>query len=212
MKVFKPINPYSNMGKITPWNKGLKGFGSFNKGRKRPDLRKRNLENNPVWRKEVREKISESTRGRRSPNKGKKLQYVTERNLIDNPAKRPEVRKKMSETRKRLIAEGKVKAFGHGISAGRKGKLNPRWKGGISGEIKMLRNTPKYKEWGKQVFERDDYTCQKCGQRGGNLHADHIKSFTDYPKLRFEVSNGQTMCVSCHAKKTFLQKGGEPNV
>ena len=28
-----------------------------------------------------------------------------------------------------------------------------------------------YKEWRSGVFERDNYTCQKCGKRGGTLNA-----------------------------------------
>ncbi len=45
-------------------------------------------------------------------------------------------------------------------------------------------------------------TCQDCGDsRGGNLVAHHIKAFASYPDLRFEVSNGLTLCKSCHAKR-----------
>jgi ribosomal protein S27AE len=56
----------------------------------------------------------------------------------------------------------------------------------------------KYKLWREAVFERDNYTCTECGDRGGTLHADHILRWKDYPELRFDVSNGQTLCVGCH--------------
>jgi len=61
-----------------------------------------------------------------------------------------------------------------------------------------LRTSKRYAEWREAVFERDDYTCQECGQRGGKLNADHIMKFAEYPELRFDVSNGRTLCVACH--------------
>jgi hypothetical protein len=36
--------------------------------------------------------------------------------------------------------------------------------------------------------------------RGGKLNADHIKSWAHYPELRFDTSNGRTLCLSCHHK------------
>jgi len=74
------------------------------------------------------------------------------------------------------------------------------WKGGITPEVMRIRNSEETAIWRKAVFERDDYTCQGCGQRGGRLHCHHVKEFSKYPELRFEVSNGQTLCVSCHTK------------
>lgn len=82
------------------------------------------------------------------------------------------------------------------------GENNPAWKGGITPINKALRQSFEYEEWRKSVFERDLYTCQDCGQIGGYLHADHIKRFAEYPDLRFEVSNGQTLCINCHKIKT----------
>ena len=71
---------------------------------------------------------------------------------------------------------------------------------GITPRNERIRKSPEYKNWRKQVFERDNYTCVICGKYGSSLHADHIKEFALYPKLRFEVSNGRTLCVSCHRK------------
>lgn len=60
------------------------------------------------------------------------------------------------------------------------------------------RKTAKYKNWRDEVFKRDNFTCQKCGQVGGVLNAHHIKPFSKYKKLRYEVSNGITLCYKCH--------------
>lgn len=82
----------------------------------------------------------------------------------------------------------------------RRGKNNHMWRGGVWGENDRIRHSPQLKDWRMAVFERDDYTCQLCGKRGGELHADHIKSFSEFSELRFEVSNGRTLCVPCHRK------------
>ena len=74
----------------------------------------------------------------------------------------------------------------------------PNWKGGKTSEQDILRKGSKYNEWRIAVFERDDYTCQNCGKRGGRLHAHHKKPFAEFPELRFDVANGETLCIYCH--------------
>lgn len=63
---------------------------------------------------------------------------------------------------------------------------------------KDYRHTTEYKIWRKSVFERDNFTCAICVQVGGKLEAHHIKTFNKFPKLRYELSNGKTLCKSCH--------------
>lgn len=72
------------------------------------------------------------------------------------------------------------------------------WRGGVTTENELARKTKQYRTWRTQVFERDSYTCQECYQIGGSLVADHIKPFAYYEKLRYELSNGRTLCVECH--------------
>lgn len=58
------------------------------------------------------------------------------------------------------------------------------------------------KSWRESVFKRDNYTCVKCKKTGCKLQADHIKRFTEFPNLRYEIDNGQTLCIHCHKIKT----------
>jgi len=70
---------------------------------------------------------------------------------------------------------------------------------------RCLRYSAKMDQWRNSVFTRDNYTCQHCANRSskGNavyLEAHHIKQFATHPELRFEVSNGLTLCKPCHKK------------
>lgn len=85
------------------------------------------------------------------------------------------------------------------------------WKGGVTPIYKKIRKSPEYIAWRTSVFERDNYTCIWCGQNGKELNADHIKSFAHYPELRFDISNGRTLCVTCH-KKTDTYGGNSKKI
>lgn len=80
-----------------------------------------------------------------------------------------------------------------------RGKDNHFWQGGKTAQSKSFKQSGEYRRWRKNVFERDNYTCQLCGIRGGvELHPDHIKPFSQYPSLRTVLSNGRTLCAPCH--------------
>lgn len=85
------------------------------------------------------------------------------------------------------------------------GVINHAWRGGVTPIIKKYRATYEYKQWRKSVFERDNWTCIKCGQHGGNLEADHVIPFIvslinkKYNEI-IDTANGQTLCVACHRK------------
>jgi 5-methylcytosine-specific restriction endonuclease McrA len=76
---------------------------------------------------------------------------------------------------------------------------------GLKQRHKLIRKWAVYKEWRRQVFERDDYTCQFCKARNGRgkevfLEADHIIPFAKRPDLILSVANGRTLCRACHRK------------
>lgn len=78
------------------------------------------------------------------------------------------------------------------------GENHYNWKGGLSSEHSRIRSSGKYLNWRKAVFERDNYTCQCCGDNQTTLNAHHIENFSEKEDKRFDVENGITLCENCH--------------
>lgn len=85
-------------------------------------------------------------------------------------------------------------------SCARKGTRGNNYKDGKSLLRQRGRDSHKLIEWRKAVYTRDHYTCQHCGVVGRRLHAHHIVLFSENEALRFELTNGITLCVPCHEK------------
>lgn len=105
------------------------------------------------------------------------------------------------------------------------GPLSNNWKGGRTKFKELIRKTSKYKRWRKDVYERDNYTCQLCYKRGSELAADHITplyeildkynitTMEEVIKCQslWDLSNGRTLCRPCHLKTpTFGLRGYGP--
>jgi hypothetical protein len=107
-------------------------------------------------------------------------------------------------TLKCRYCESAFNAWDYEVKAGRKfcsKSCADRFKDeGKTTEAFRLRTSTKYQQWRTTVFERDNYTCVFCGQKGGKLNADHIKRFSDFPDLRLDINNGRTLCEPCHLK------------
>lgn len=80
------------------------------------------------------------------------------------------------------------------------------WPKTTKAEKHRIRNSFEYKNRRKAVFERDNYICIDCSTKWLYIEAHHIKSFSDYPELRFDINNWSTLCKKCHNKYTFSNK------
>lgn len=154
--------------------------------------------------KEAREKMSKALSGENSPWWGREHKQETKEKIADahRGKKRPPF---SAEWRRKL---------------GRSGEKNPNWKGGVCSLYHLIRSSKKYKAWAKTILTRDDFRCQNCRKRGGNLHAHHRYPFArliqDYnitslnqalqtPEL-WDLDIGITLCVPCHIKTFKKQK------
>lgn len=94
------------------------------------------------------------------------------------------------ETRHKIAAVQREKKI--------RGEEHWNWRGGKRKERSRLMGQWEYRIWRKAVFDRDNYTCVACGDTRVYLHADHIKPWSKFPELRYDLSNGRTLCVDCH--------------
>lgn len=111
-----------------------------------------------------------------------------------------------------------IRHFHHSLETKRKislGHLKEKshwWKGGISTINRRIRASSNFRLWREAVFLRDNWICQKCKIKSSNgklvyLHPHHIKSFAQFPELRFAIDNGITLCNKCHKKEHLENKG-----
>lgn len=151
------------------------------------------------------EKSKEKMQGKRNTKHNKQfyIGYIPWNKGIKNPFPITD------EHRKNLS-----KAFkGRKVTWISSGKDHPAWKGGISKIDKLCRRMKEYIKWRKDIFERDNYTCQEC-KYTGYVTAHHIKSFSSIIKKNdintiiearecneiWDLNNGLTLCENCHTK------------
>jgi thymidylate synthase (FAD) len=97
-------------------------------------------------------------------------------------------------------------------------RLNPRWTPGQIEAIRKARSGPRSKFWrgglcpdraniarwtteqAPRVHYRYNYTCQKCGNRGGKLIAHHAVPVWVDRSLARAVENLISVCVECHKR------------
>lgn len=80
------------------------------------------------------------------------------------------------------------------------GENNYNWNPNITQaerEDKRLYN--EYIRWRQDVYEKDNYTCQCCNQRGhGTLNVHHLDGYNWCKEKRTDINNGITLCEDCH--------------
>ncbi|MBO0558944.1 hypothetical protein EXQ37_03675 [Clostridium botulinum] len=130
---------------------------------------------------QTKKRISIKNYGKISPNKGKPMSEDQKLKLS------------LAWTNERK-AEWKKRIFGENNPA-----YNPNLTYNDRIDRRLLFG---YSEWRNNVYKRDNYTCQCCGdKKGGNLKAHHLDSYNWCIDRRMDVDNGITLCDKCH--KTF---------
>lgn len=158
----------------------------------------------------MRNKKGQFVNGEPNWNKGKKCPQMSKALIGHTVSEESRNKMRLAKLGKKHTEEHKRKV---GLtSMGRipwnKGKKMPtvsgrnhwKWKGegGLKEINHRIRDSLEIKLWRKAVFQRDNYTCQKTGKRGGILEAHHILNFSRYPELRFAIDNGITLSKESH--------------
>jgi 5-methylcytosine-specific restriction endonuclease McrA len=93
------------------------------------------------------------------------------------------------------------KCQGSWTSENRTGENSPNWKGGYNPYY-----GPNWREQRRKVWERDDETCQACGQTTDELgqrpsvhHIIPFRECDDYEEAN-KLSNLVCLCRSCHGE------------
>lgn len=74
---------------------------------------------------------------------------------------------------------------------------------------RKVTRTKRWKALRMEILERDGFRCRHCGAQG-RLEVDHIQPVRTAPELSYEPRNLQSLCGSCHARKTRIECGHKP--
>jgi len=126
-------------------------------------------------------------------------EYNTSHTVIGGTLKRAGVKiRSLKEAHEfRDISGDKNPNYGGGCF----GENNGNWQGGREKRTLKGGHSKEMKEWRIKVKERDCFTCQLCNSKNKhNLISHHIINWIKNDELRFEQSNGITLCNSCHGR------------
>lgn len=74
---------------------------------------------------------------------------------------------------------------------------HPKWKPELSAWDRRHEREPENQLWRREIVRRDGNKCVACGSTE-DIHAHHLRSYTLHPEIRYEMSNGVTVCGGCH--------------
>ena len=171
-------------------------IGNISRGKKHPNRK------SVCQSEESKIKISKTLKGRK---------HSQEHNLKVSKALKGKKQSEETKLKLRLINIGKKQSketIEKRVIQFR-GEKHWNWKGNNIRENQRIRGSLECKLWRKAIFEKDNFTCQKYGIRGGNLVVHHINNFADFPELRLAIDNGITLSEKAH--KEFHHKYGNKN-
>jgi thymidylate synthase (FAD) len=130
--------------------------------------------------------LSEAHIGQIPGNAGKGKRYCTETVLCACGCGTELRRYAYGSYERRFVSGHRIKGEAHPLY--KKESVNKKPRHGRSD----------YRLWRQAVLKERDYTCARCGKRGGKLHAHHVLPMAKFPEYAFSVKNGRAMCVPCH--------------
>lgn len=74
---------------------------------------------------------------------------------------------------------------------------------------KRITATRRWRALRLEIIDRDNGRCVQCGAVD-RLEVDHIVAVRDDFKRAYDPTNLQTLCASCHTRKTRIECGHKP--
>jgi len=65
---------------------------------------------------------------------------------------------------------------------------------------------PRWQKKRLEVLERDDWQCQKCGDKETTLHVHHLRYIPNKAPWEYKNYNLLTLCSNCHEYETEIRK------
>ena len=138
---------------------------------------------------------------------------MSEARTVSDPAGNAKLSKGSQGGRRLRARDDAAAAAILAVAAGVRQPVRPprRWRYAGSGvsrhHVKL--NPRRWAAARRTVLERDGYRCVECG-RAGRFEADHITPLQRGPgQDPYDLNGLQTLCRSCHIKKTFIRKPKE---